>query len=212
MMQITCDECEKVYRIDENRMKGEKARLKCRACDNIIIVTKQQEQPDTTPKNAVAQTAAVTKSPQQPIVPPDPASGNGDGQRPAAVQAAPAEENPKAESTESDLTPGAARSKVRFGLFPKIVTVMLIISLLPFIIFWAVTYREAINRTRAETEQFFTLTATALGTQVDGWIDNNALVLKSAVDLPAICPFIAIPLSIACAFPFLCTEKPVCRR
>jgi methyl-accepting chemotaxis protein len=96
------------------------------------------------------------------------------------------DEGPKAESTESDLTPGAARSKVRFGLFPKIVTVMLIISLLPFIIFWAVTYKEAINRTRAETEQFFTLTATALGTQVDGWIDNNALVLKSAVDLPAI--------------------------
>jgi len=186
MMQITCDECEKIYRIDESRIKGERARMKCRACDNIIIVTKQHAQQDALPIDAVAQPAAVTKSPQQSIVPTDPASGNGDGNRPAAVQAATAEESPKAESTESDFTPGAARSKVRFGLFPKIVTVMLIISLLPFIIFWAVTYREAINRTRAETEQFFTLTATALGTQVDGWIDNNALVLKSAVDLPAI--------------------------
>ena len=78
------------------------------------------------------------------------------------------------------------KSKVRFGLFPKIVAVMLIISLLPFIIFWTITYKEAINRTRAETEQFFTLTASGLGTQVDSWIDNNALVLKSAVDLPAI--------------------------
>ena len=186
MMQITCDECEKIYRVDDSRIKGERARLKCRACDNIIIVTKQHAQQDALPMNAVAQPAAVTKSPQQPIVPTDPASGNGDGNRPAAVQAATAEESPKAESTESDFTPGAARSKVRFGLFPKIVTVMLIISLLPFIIFWTVTYREAINRTRAETEQFFTLTATALGTQVDSWIDNNALVLKSAVDLPAI--------------------------
>ena len=36
------------------------------------------------------------------------------------------------ESTESDLTPGLARSKIRFGLFPKIVAVMLIISLVGF--------------------------------------------------------------------------------
>jgi methyl-accepting chemotaxis protein len=186
MMQITCDECEKIYRIDETRMKAERARLKCRACDNIMIVTKHQEQPGTPPKKAVAQTATMTESPPKPTVPIDSASGNGNGNRPAAGQSAPAEEGPAPESTESDLTPGLARSKIRFGLFPKIVAVMLIISLLPFIIFWTITYKEAINRTRAETEQFFTLTASGLGTQVDSWIDNNALVLKSAVDLPAI--------------------------
>ena len=95
MMQITCDECEKVYRVDESRMKGERARLKCRACDNIIIVTKQHAQPDPPPKNTVSQSAVVTESPPQPTVPTDPASGNGDGYRPAAVQSAPAEERPQ---------------------------------------------------------------------------------------------------------------------
>ena len=71
MMQITCDDCEKIYRIDESRIKGERARLKCRTCDNIIIVTKQQVQPDTPPKNAVSQSAVVTESPPEPTVPGD---------------------------------------------------------------------------------------------------------------------------------------------
>jgi methyl-accepting chemotaxis protein len=186
MMQITCDECEKIYRVDESRIKGDRARLKCRACDNIIIVTKQHPQHDTPPKDPLPQPAIETPSPLQPTVATEPGSGNGDGYRPAAVQPAAAEEDPEVESTESDLTPGLARRKIRFGLFPKIFAVMLIISLLPFIIFWTITYKEAINRTRAETEQFFTLTANALGTQVDSWIDNNALVLRSAADLPVI--------------------------
>ena len=79
MIQITCDDFENIYRIDESRIKGERARLKCRACDNIIIVTKQQEQPDTPPKNAVAQTAAMTESPPKPIVATVTSSDSGDG-------------------------------------------------------------------------------------------------------------------------------------
>ena len=39
MMQVTCDNCGKIYRVDENKIKGAKARLKCRACANVIIVT-----------------------------------------------------------------------------------------------------------------------------------------------------------------------------
>ena len=40
MMQVTCDKCGKIYKVDENKIKGEKARLKCKSCENIIIVTK----------------------------------------------------------------------------------------------------------------------------------------------------------------------------
>jgi predicted Zn finger-like uncharacterized protein len=43
MMQVTCGNCKKIYKVDENKIKGEKARLKCRACENIIIVTKPQQ-------------------------------------------------------------------------------------------------------------------------------------------------------------------------
>jgi predicted Zn finger-like uncharacterized protein len=38
MMEITCEHCTKKYRIDETKMKGDHARLKCANCDSIIVV------------------------------------------------------------------------------------------------------------------------------------------------------------------------------
>jgi predicted Zn finger-like uncharacterized protein len=47
-MIINCEECGKRYRIDENKIKGERARLKCKACGNIMEVTRPQ--PNDEPK------------------------------------------------------------------------------------------------------------------------------------------------------------------
>ena len=49
MMQVTCDYCGKIYKVDENKIKGEKARLKCRSCEHIIIVTKSDAAPASPP-------------------------------------------------------------------------------------------------------------------------------------------------------------------
>lgn len=48
-MIINCEECGKRYRIDENKIKGEKARLKCKACGNIMEITKPQPKAKTEP-------------------------------------------------------------------------------------------------------------------------------------------------------------------
>lgn len=40
MITIRCDRCGNSYRVDENAIKGETVRLKCKACQNILIVTK----------------------------------------------------------------------------------------------------------------------------------------------------------------------------
>ena len=42
MIDIGCDQCGKRYRIDETRMKGDTARVKCKGCGNLITVTKPQ--------------------------------------------------------------------------------------------------------------------------------------------------------------------------
>jgi methyl-accepting chemotaxis protein len=182
MMQITCDNCGKKYRVDENKIKGEKARLKCKACENIIVVAKP----------------APTQPPSPPdrTVPPDvddkPAPAKNDHvameprEIPAAAQAESTAEKPAGEPTSDDTSPVLSKEKVRFGLFTKIILVMLLISLLPFAIFWGIAYKETVNRIQNETDQFFTLTADSLGTQVDGWIDRNILILKSAAELPDI--------------------------
>ena len=52
MISIICNYCRRQYRIDENKIKGESARVKCKACGNIIAVTKPQpkkiHEPDLT--------------------------------------------------------------------------------------------------------------------------------------------------------------------
>jgi methyl-accepting chemotaxis protein len=40
MIEVTCDECGKIYRINENKIKDETVRLKCNACENILTVSK----------------------------------------------------------------------------------------------------------------------------------------------------------------------------
>ena len=166
MMQVTCDYCGKIYKVDENKIKGEKARLKCRSCEHVIIVTKpepasQAAAPMPEPKPAPA-------SPARPAKPTEPRK----------VQEPVIEDQP----VDADL----GKRKVRFGLFTKIIVVMLIVSLLPLIIFWSITYKETVARLRNDTELLYTLTAQGLGNEVDNWIENNIWVLRSAAELPAI--------------------------
>jgi len=42
MIEATCDNCGKTYRINENKIKEETVRLKCNSCENIITVSKQK--------------------------------------------------------------------------------------------------------------------------------------------------------------------------
>jgi len=159
MMQVTCDNCRKIYKVDENQIKGEKARLKCRACENIIIVTKPQP------------------TPAQPLKPAT--------LKPAADRVAPPKTTEKP-PVQQDYIPGLGKRKVRFGIFWKISFVMLIVSLLPLIILWSITYKESASRIRDDTERLFTLTAQDLGNQVDNWIEKNVWALQSAAEHPAI--------------------------
>ena len=36
MLDITCDECGKKYRVDETKMKGSRAKVKCKACSKVM--------------------------------------------------------------------------------------------------------------------------------------------------------------------------------
>jgi methyl-accepting chemotaxis protein len=168
MMDIICDVCEKKYRVDETKMKGEKAKVKCKACDNIMIVTKpalepadESSFPPEIREPEVSQAAQISARPIE---------------RPAAQRQEP-EEIP---------TPIYGGQKVRFGLFGKIITVMLIVSLLPFAIFWGITLRETNERIRTDTEALMAQTAQGLSNQVNDWIDNNVSILRTAAKLPEI--------------------------
>jgi methyl-accepting chemotaxis protein len=155
-------------------MKGDKARLKCKNCNHVMIIEK--------PKPPEPEVPDVPQEPVFDDTPPPPPERP---EEPVFEEtAAPAEE--RRESGKEDYAPGFGRQKVRFGLFTKILVVMLIVSLLPLVIFWTITYKETVSRIRNDTELLFTLTAQELGNQVNNWIENNVWVLRSAAELPAI--------------------------
>ncbi|MDH4012061.1 MAG: zinc-ribbon domain-containing protein, partial [Desulfobacterales bacterium] len=49
MMDIICDACGKKYRVDETKMKGESAKVKCKVCNHIMVITKPKPVPPRRP-------------------------------------------------------------------------------------------------------------------------------------------------------------------
>jgi methyl-accepting chemotaxis protein len=180
MMDITCDACSKRYRIDETRMKSATARVRCKACGNMIHVSKPQT-------IQLAETIFDARTPPEaPAAAPDHRAAAAAGDPPAAAMPipAPAAVESAMESTETpDLAPPP---KVRFGLFSKTLLVMLLIGLLPFGIFWFLTFQETSDRIRSDSEALMAQTAKGLGDQVDAWINANLSVLRTMAKLPEI--------------------------
>jgi len=181
MMDISCDACGKKYRIDETKMKGLQAKVKCKACDNIIAVTKGPTDASAAPSAAPGiQHPLKAGDASERAVP----ATAGAPQNAAARPASPSEKD--VGEPDNDASLFLAGQKIRFGLFGKIIIVMMIVSLLPFAIFWGITLRETNERIRTDTESLMAQTAGGLASEVDSWIESNVSILRTAARLPEI--------------------------
>jgi len=77
-------------------------------------------------------------------------------------------------------------TKVKFGLTAKVVTLMLIVSLVPLGIFAGITLRQTDHRIRNDTEKLMALTAADIVANVDEWTDKNVRVLRALSQMPDI--------------------------
>ena len=181
MMNISCDACGKKYRIDETKMKGSKAKVKCKACSHIMLITKPDPEDEATITLATdIPDFSFPTDPSGPTMPPAP-------QAPKVVVERPYARSTEPEAAEEkDMGPFVSSQKVRFGLFGKIIVVMLIVALLPFAIFWGITFQETNERIRSDAELLMAQTAKGLGDQVNNWIDSNVSILRTAAKLPEI--------------------------
>jgi len=178
MMDITCDACSKKYRIDETRMKSATAKVRCKACGHMIHVSKPQPIP-------VAETIFDTGIPPEPPPAALGVAAAAEGvNNPAAAVSIPAPVAIESARERADTPEFAPPQKARFGLFGKTLLVMLVISLLPFGIFWFLTFRETSDRIRSDSEAIMAQTAKGLGDQVDAWINANLSVLRTMAKLP----------------------------
>ncbi|MDQ1330480.1 MAG: hypothetical protein QG578_743 [Thermodesulfobacteriota bacterium] len=166
MKEIICDKCGKKYKVDETKIKGDSARLKCKGCDNVLTVTKEAPPAVKTPEPDVT-------------VPPGGSEADSSYEQTVSLATAEGLEQKKAEA----LRASAGAMKVKFGLSPKIIILMLLISLMPLTLYWAFTFRESGKIIKTDTELLMAQTVQGLGGQVDEWIDKNILILRTAARL-----------------------------
>jgi methyl-accepting chemotaxis protein len=181
MLEINCDECGKKYRVDETKMKSAQARVKCKACSHIMVVTH--------PGTDVSRPSSFSAENYQPSVTadiPEPPPSQPQKVPQSVVERPAVKAAKKPAAPEKEAATFLSGQKIRFGLFGKIIIVMLIVSLLPFAVFWGITLRESSERIRMETESLMAQTARGLGIQVDSWINNNVSILRTAAKLPEI--------------------------
>ena len=168
MLVITCENCGESYRVDETKMRSESAKLKCRKCDTLMMVSKSKSQNQEIPDPLPRRRAQVNT-------------------RPSVAEKSSA---PRSRPAQSEAAGGEALSfeskKVRFGLAIKLVILMLFVSLVPLAVFWGVTFKEGTKQVEADTELLMSQITEGLGNQIEEWLDKNARVLKAGARLPEI--------------------------
>ncbi len=159
-MIVKCDECGLKYKVDPTKIKGVQARLTCKGCSNVIIVDKQK----TTEYSSTAETSEPTFE----------SSGSGTARSlydPAAE-----------ERTQAKISPVSKRSGL--GLTSKVIMMMLLVSLLPGIAYFAVTFKQTNERIKEETGRSGRQVVEILTDEVNQWVDKNVRVLNTVAGLP----------------------------
>ena len=83
-------------------------------------------------------------------------------------------------------TEAKVKDRVRFGLYPKTILLMLFISLLPAGLFFMVTYGETSDRVKKDTQILMQQSTSGLLDHIDEWVDKNKRILQLASKLTSI--------------------------
>ena len=78
------------------------------------------------------------------------------------------------------------KERIGFGLFPKTLLLMFLISLIPVGLFFMATYRETGDRVKKDTELLMQQATSGLMDHIDEWVDKNKRVLQTASRLNSI--------------------------
>ncbi len=173
-MIVICEECGKKYKIDPAKIKGEQARFKCKTCSHIITVKPQEpvEKAVTPPEPAVEAPSIAQAAETPPQDQPAP-------ERPARVSET---------AAVSSTAERAARRKKKsgLGLTSKVILLMLLVSLVPGAIYFAISFNQTSDRIVQDTTRFGSQITNSLSQEVEQWIDKNVRVLKTLAQMPGI--------------------------
>jgi len=169
-MIVFCEECGKRYRIDPGKIKGQSARVKCKACGHVITVARPEPPAPEAPVVPVSKTASSES-----------AKSKAAGKAPQTEAAA-----KKPDDSVKEPALEKRKGKVRLGLTAKVFLTMLLVSLVPLIILGGVAYQQADTQIHLDREQLAGAIAEGLANHVDEWVDKNLRVLQALAEMPEI--------------------------
>lgn len=76
------------------------------------------------------------------------------------------------------------KNRIKFGIFYKVLMVMVLVAVLPLLTIWYVNYQAANDRIVQHTEVYFSEVLNRLTAFVDDWVEMNTRMLRQNARLP----------------------------
>jgi methyl-accepting chemotaxis protein len=166
-MIAICEECKKKYRIDPEKILGEKTKFKCKACGHMITAHKPVPEPETPMPDATP----VASSPRE--LKPEESSEEKPTQPPKSEKAVKEKKRP-------ELT---RPKKLRFGLTAKLFCMMIIVSLVPLAMFWGINLKQTKDRMQVDIKRNTNQVSISIARHVDEWLDKNVKILNTLANM-----------------------------
>ncbi len=168
-MIAICDECGKKYRIDPEKIPGEKTTFKCKACGHMITAHKPPSVPET----------PISEDPSAISIP-----------KPLETEALQEKTDSPPPSLKSEkvvkekIRPDSPRpKKLRFGLTARLFSMMIIVSLVPLAMFWGIYLKLTEDQMRVDTQIKTNQVSILTAKHLDEWLDKNVRILKTLANM-----------------------------
>jgi methyl-accepting chemotaxis protein len=183
-MVVICEECGLKYQIDPTKIKGDKARFNCKGCSTSIIVDKKDAEVED--DLSALEEALLADSGSDT----DAAIGGVDEDVDAKAQRTFADEPIEEIPTSAAAAPVIPVEKVQkrsgLGLTAKVIMLMLVVSLLPGAVYFALSFKQMSDQITTESNKTGTTVTRMLASEVDEWIDKNVRALNAIANTPNI--------------------------
>ena len=143
-MIVICKECGLKYKIDPAKMKSKRARFACKGCGEFVLLDKEEMEQSS-------EIAALEESLFSSISDEDEARESDQESSAEVIQSIP-------------------KKKSGLGLASKVVFLMLLVSLLPGAVYFALSFKQTNQRITNDTKNYGLQISAILANEVDEWV------------------------------------------
>ncbi len=183
-MVVICEECGLKYQIDPTKIKGDKARFNCKGCSTSIVVEKKDAGGEVD-LSALEEALLEDAGSDNEVLLGSNDQNFGEEDEPFSPDDS-IDEIPASVTAEPVATAEKTIKRSGLGLTAKVIMLMLVVSLLPGAVYFALSFKQMSDQITMESNKTGTTVTRMLASEVDEWIDKNVRVLDAIANTPNI--------------------------